>query len=583
VDNERDLSWAETEERFAAQQENLYEALGYPATAEGKAFYDECIPSCVDFIQAELDGAGRTKIPRGLDVTLRRLDPQVIAVSALTALILSPAICPNEDCKRPDIETVVKIGGALLGECRRRRREVFTPKKLKSKAGRGRSAFRSSVWGRDEIVRAGGWLQDCITQALPEVFVHDENGLPQILNTAIDRAVAIAREALLRSPVIVACKSPPAPWTGFRQGGYWSEDSQLSVPFVRGHDRKTENTIRFAMTGGQMRPHIEAVNSQQSVPWMVDEFMLDVVKQYGPYYRPITPGAPARRWKKHGNDWSLDTEPDDHLVFQRDIAQADRLAGEEFYTPMNVDKRGRVYGVPFYLNHQRQDWVRCLFRFKHGLPIGVDGIHWLKIYLATTGDFEITLEDGTKSRISKRPHAERIRWVEQNLDNIHAAADRPFENYNWWEQAGRKKKYQFLAACRELSQAVRVGPTFVSYLPIAFDASASGIQHLCAMSRAPEGVLVNLASRECPADVYELVADRVVDRIRERHLNAWAYIQLNFIPFDRRHVKKCVMTYFYNCGHGTMVEGLKKTLKEQVTGGPMAGSCGSSLDSFAAA
>jgi DNA-directed RNA polymerase len=445
-----------------------------------------------------------------------------------------------------------QIGNAILGECRLRRRKVFTPKAVNSKAGGGRSAFRSSVWTRDQIIRAGGWLQDCIVQALPEVFVHDETGLPRPLNTAIDRAVAIAREAMLRSPVMVACKSPPSNWTGFKDGGYWTEDSRLSVPFVRGYDKGTERAVRNAMADGSVQPHVDAVNSQQSVPWIIDDFMLDVVKRYGPYYLARKPGM-LTKFVKVEERWHLRKRTSDDLIlWQRDIAQAERLAGDEFFTPINVDWRGRIYGLAFYMNHQRQDWVRCLFRFKRGIPIGEEGIYWLKIYTATTGDFD---------RISKRPLAERMCWIEQNVDKIHAAADRPFDTFEWWSRAGKKKKYQFLAACRELSQALRVGPAFESHLPIAFDASASGIQHLCAMARAPEGALVNLKANESPADVYQLVADRVNERLWDQHLAAVAYVALNRLSIDRALVKKCVMTYFYNSGPITMAREIRKSLR----------------------
>jgi DNA-directed RNA polymerase, mitochondrial len=552
LEHERDLAWAATEERFATQQENLYDALGYPATAEGKAFYDECIPAIVAFIQAEFDGAGNTDAPRGLKVTLRRLDLHLVAVSALTALIHSPAICSDDDCQRPDIVTMEQIGSALLGECRRRRRTVFTPRKESSKAKRGRSAFRSSVWTRDQIIAAGGWLQDCVVQALPEIFVHDERGLPRPLNTAIDRAVAIAREAMLRSPIMENCKSPPTNWTGLKDGGYWTQASRLSVPFVRGHDKRAERAVGSAMAGGTIQPHVDAVNSQQSVAWTIDEVMLDVVKRYGPYYLARKPGM-LSKWVTIEERWHRRKRTSDDLIlWQRDIAQAERLVGDEFFTPMNVDWRGRIYGIAFYMNHQRQDWARCLFRFKRGIPIGEEGIYWLKIYTATTGDFD---------RISKRPLSERICWIDQNIDKIHAAADRPFDTFEWWSRAGKKKKYQFLAACRELSQALRVGPVFESHLPIAFDASASGIQHLCAMARAPEGALVNLIGNESPADVYELVAARVKERLWDQHLAAVAYVTLNRLSIDRALVKKCVMTYFYNSGPITMAQEIRKTLR----------------------
>ena len=45
---------------------------------------------------------------------------------------------------------------------------------------------------------------------------------------------------------------------------------------------------------------------------------------------------------------------------------------------------------------------------------------------------------------------------------------------------------QFVAACVELVQAWD-NPKFVTRLPLTFDASCSGLQHLCAMTRDEEG------------------------------------------------------------------------------------------------
>src|SRR5262249_859238 len=250
-------------------------------------------------------------------------------------------------------------------------------------------------------------------------------------------------------------KKPPAKWTGFRTGAYWTANSRLSAPFVRTFDDEVQHAIRVAWAKGTLQPHINAVNVQQAVPWKIDERMLDVVKHFGPY-----------------------NKPDDDPLFRADIQMAEALQGEAFYLAKNVDWRGRFYGIPFF-NFERQDWVRSLFRFDRGHKLGDEGLYWLKIHTATTGDFrreskrpdkwQVQLPDGSVSdiipllitpheshRISKRPFSERIAWVDENLDMIRKAAANPIETYDWWGQAGKKKKYQFLAACIELSEALRL-------------------------------------------------------------------------------------------------------------------------------
>src|SRR5262249_10081211 len=78
----------------------------------------------------------------------------------------------------------------------------------------------------------------------------------------------------------------------------------------------------------------------------------------------------------------------DRTLFTQDIKNAEMLAKHErFWTPMNMDWRGRVYGLPSFAFH-REDRVRALFLFADGEPIGEEGLFWLKVHLASCGDFD---------------------------------------------------------------------------------------------------------------------------------------------------------------------------------------------------
>jgi DNA-directed RNA polymerase len=242
------------------------------------------------------------------------------------------------------------------------------------------------------------------------------------------------------------------------------------------------------------------------------------------------------------------------------------MAQEEyFYTAMNLEWRGRVYSVPSF-NFQREDRVRALFLFAKGEPIGEEGIYWLKVHAANCGDF-----DG----ISKRPFRERVRWVDDNLELIRSTAEIPVPTFKQWvEQTakhpehkwqGPDKPFLFLSACMELSAALRAGPSYVARLPVSFDGSCSGLQHLSAMTRSPEGCLVNLTPQEVPADIYQTVADRVKQRIehdlksQDKEKRELAQMCLKH-GITRKTVKRNVMTYSY----GSEVYGMTEQLREDL-------------------
>jgi DNA-directed RNA polymerase len=64
---------------------------------------------------------------------------------------------------------------------------------------------------------------------------------------------------------------------------------------------------------------------------------------------------------------------------------------------------------------------------------------------------------------------------------------------------------------------------YVTRLPVSFDGSCSGLQHLSAMTRAEEGSLVNLTPSELPQDIYESVAVLVKE---------WIELDLEHQPED---------------------------------------------------
>jgi DNA-directed RNA polymerase, mitochondrial len=171
--------------------------------------------------------------------------------------------------------------------------------------------------------------------------------------------------------------------------------------------------------------------------------------------------------------------------------------------PLNIDFRGRTYAIPHF-NFQREDCVRALFLFADDEPIGDEGLKWLKAHVAACAD-------GTDWSQIKKPSElnleRRVEWTDDNLPMLRQIGETFLrrEDPSKIAWALPKKPYQFVAACAELVQALDQEPDFITRLPLTFDASCSGLQHLCAMTRADEGRYVNLTADDDGDDIYRRV------------------------------------------------------------------------------
>jgi DNA-directed RNA polymerase len=199
------------------------------------------------------------------------------------------------------------------------------------------------------------------------------------------------------------------------------------------------------------------------------------------------------------------------------LATAEWLACQgRFYVPLNMDFRGRLYGIPHF-NFAREDRVRALFLFADGEPIGEQGLKYLKARVAA-------LADGFAWGVWKKPSRNnfeyRVFWTDLHLPWLRETAEAVLRGRAPPHGLPPKEPYQFFAACIELVQALDEGLGFKTHLPITFDGSCSGLQHLCGMTRAEEeGRYVNLVARHsnCPSsqpaetaeDFYTRVATKV--------------------------------------------------------------------------
>ena len=165
---------------------------------------------------------------------------------------------------------------------------------------------------------------------------------------------------------------------------------------------------------------------------------------------------------------------------------------------------------------------------------------WLAFQVATTYGLD------------KAPIQERLDWVAENDEVITAVALDPISSLPIWEAA--EDPWQFLAACDEYYHTVINCDRNYTALPIATDATCSGLQILAGLCRdARTASLVNVLPGERPADAYTVVAEHALP-------NCPVSIQ----PYmDRKTVKRVVMTVPYNAKPHSNRKYIRDALKEK--------------------
>jgi DNA-directed RNA polymerase len=400
---------------------------------------------------------------------------------------------------------------------------------------------------RDLGLKVGAWGINMLT-SLP-VFALDEDDVLRMTAAADDIMDDVIDRAVASNPLLSPLAEPPVPWTQARKGGL-PADHWANVPLIRDRHPSIENAARKAIGTGAMKRVLDAINALQRVPFAINEPMRDFILRDGKPSSPEGPRPPV--WQQERRQ-KWDEALARLTAFHTDMVIAEAMASAgRFWVPLNIDFRGRVYGIPHF-NFQREDRVRALFLFADGEPIGDSGLGWLKQHVAGTAN-------GNKWSAIRKPGAlhtaGRLKWTEDNLEKLceigRAVLRRDEPKTLAW--AMPKEKYQFLAACVELVQAVEKGPKFETRLPIVLDGTNSGLQHIAAMTRAEvEGGYVNLRPADEPSDFYSLVAHRVWEAAPDlRHLMQG--------QDDRDLMKRPTMSFFY----GSRAGGFRRNTNEEI-------------------
>ena len=354
---------------------------------------------------------------------------------------------------------------------------------------------------------------------------------------------------------------------GYFAGGYHTSMGRL--PLVKVEEKGYLDEL--GERAEDMPEVYEAVNAIQKTAWKINKKILDVVvscweknNQLGDLpprnldkdepQKPIdiATNEKARQEykikKRKFCDWKA-TQISKITQVKRIITIAKVFENEKYlYFPHQLDFRSRIYAIPMFLHPQYADYARSLLHFAEGKALNTtDDACWLAIHGANSFGYDkVSLDDRTE-------------WVMKNEEMIFSCADNPHEDIRW---SKADKPYQFLAFCfewREFSKGNgEFNFGFKSHLAVQVDGSCNGLQHFSAMLKDPiGGAAVNLTPLDTPADIYQQVADRVNERLRELLNDHELFGTSNYFTkstlaqqwlqfgVDRKTVKRPVMTLPY--------------------------------------
>lgn len=518
-----------------AKREKTTLRMGFGDTDEGIGFAEILFDEHLKIFSTKIEESKKHKGVRGVLRKLIDIPSETVTALALNAgiAILMPAVhCPLSAVLR-------SLGKAAYMECYGRAllaHNELEAKRIEAKVryrhgslehrraalrgyGRKINDFHFDPWSDKERMVCGKWLLEGLLQG--SAFVLNDKHL-DLTPEALATLESVSAEVILRRLVGVPMTGQSLEWTEGVLHIPTPEGVPLPYSLVRSYQKPVRSYVERGVRSGQAKPVLEALNAIQGVRWAINRPIVDLVKACHELGVSV-PGLPSRSdipapekpaawedmtdgqrqvWKRKANEIATANRGfiGERIVLFRDIATAEYLADcSDFWIPHNLDYRGRVYGIPHF-QFQRQDYVRAMFRFAEGQPVDAEGLYWLRVHVANCGDFK---------KVSKQPFDDRVWWTQDNEEKLLATAAAPLDDL-WWTEAD--KPFLFVAGCMALRDALAGKPV---HIPVSFDGSCSGLQHLAAMSRCEDtSKLVNLVNNRKPADIYQTVADRVQAKVQ---------------------------------------------------------------------
>ncbi len=413
-------------------------------------------------------------------------------------------------------------------------------------------------WGRTNRVKLVGWLLSCVINT-SKWFDEEKRWIGRKTETYLvptPEFMAVKDEVMynaeLFSPLAWPMLVEPNDWSPERPGGY------LLNEVMKGHHMIRRSEV--SRIQGE-RPY-EFLNKIQKVAYTLNPFIVEVseilqekgrcVGKFKPICHHDLPNKPvdiaeneiARKKYRREAAEVLNKQAQEFKKSCRTrmtMETVERFKNKErWFLPWSYDYRGRIYPIPAFLTPQDTDFGKSLIRFADESFMDEEAERWLRFQVATCyGLDKETLND-------------RLAWTYENEWLIERVATDPIGNLPEWE--GAEEPWQFLAACDEFYHCVIKRDRISTGLPIAIDATCSGMQILAGLAKDKSTAeLVNVTKSDKPQDAYKVVAELAKPQCPEP-------IQ----PYmDRKTVKRTVMTIPYNAKPFSNRSYIREALREK--------------------
>jgi DNA-directed RNA polymerase len=532
------------------------------ATVYGAASIDTLLPLVVARIESTT-----TRLRKGnagiafKEIQQYLADVEPLAAAALAVKVTFDKVFSYKEKSNQATKICESIGLAVEQECQMRHYEKHAPgllKKLKDNYWHRSIGTQQKLvvirtlmnryeiqqwktWGSSNRIKLGGWLLDCIMQSsgwfAKDMQTQGRKRVQYVIPTPefLEIKDSIMRDAELFSPLAWPMLIEPNDWENDRQGGY------LLNEVMRGHDM----VRRGNPSSIQGDKPLEFLNKIQKVAYRLNPFTVRVAEELDRLERAVGKFLPIIHHELPPKPVDIATNKEARHDYNRRAAEVHNLQAQEFrkscrtrmtmqaverfkgrdkfYIPWSFDYRGRAYPIPAFLTPQDTDFGKSLLMFAEGSYVTPESEGWLAFQVATTYGLD------------KAPMSERLEWVQNNTHLISCVASDPILHIHEWETAD--EPWQFLAACDEYYHCVLKCDRHFTSLPVATDATCSGLQILAGLARDKETAkLVNVLPSERPQDAYKVVANA-----------ATPFCPKSIQPYmDRKTVKRVVMTVPYN-------------------------------------